>query len=378
MPSVEIHAALELITRMVQPACAHLTIAVANLAGGRARHAREAVERWRESSINRTADRLDEFIAACTDARSADELDAGDALEAHLTAVSLAVDASVRSFAQACRLFNGPVSLDGILLRTLKIAREHGREDEAIQSLRDLRDREPEALEVRDAIATLCLDQGRVSEGVRELRFVAERRDAAGDVDGMVKAMRRISDALPANAEVKTKIVEGFLQRGVLDEAMLELESLGELQCQRGKASAAVAAFTRGADVAAAIGNFKRATEFLDHAVMADPESDAVRHEAVAFFLRIGSVDRAVEHLWELVRIAMQAQDPDEAVAALHQIIALTPNDPSAYHKLGEVLASLGEYMQAEKVYRRLSTITPDDPVLNAKQAALAALASPR
>ncbi|MEX2314787.1 MAG: tetratricopeptide repeat protein, partial [Thermomicrobiales bacterium] len=92
-------------------------------------------------------------------------------------------------------------------------------------------------------------------------------------------------------------------------------------------------------------------------------------------FIMTGAVDKATEQLREIVRIAIVALDPDEAVAALHQIIGLAPAEASAYHKLGEVLTSLGEYAQAERVYRRLAAFTPDDPVLAAKQSALSALA---
>jgi tetratricopeptide (TPR) repeat protein len=114
----------------------------------------------------------------------------------------------------------------------------------------------------------------------------------------------------------------------------------------------------------------------FDRAVAADPDNVAVRHAAVAFYIMKGEVDRATQQLREIVRIALGADDPDEAVAALHQIIGLAPTDASAYHQLGEVLTSLGEYAQAERVYRRLAAFTPDDPVLVAKQSALAALAA--
>jgi hypothetical protein len=36
----------------------------------------------------------------------------------------------------------------------------------------------------------------------------------------------------------------------------------------------------------------------------------------------------------------------------------------------------MGEYKQAERVYRRLADIAPNDPVLQAKQSALAVLAA--
>jgi hypothetical protein len=55
--------------------------------------------------------------------------------------------------------------------------------------------------------------------------------------------------------------------------------------------------------------------------------------------------------------------------------IALAPQGIAAYHQLGELLAALGEHAQAERVYRRLSTLLPHDPTVRAKQAAHAAMA---
>jgi tetratricopeptide (TPR) repeat protein len=138
----------------------------------------------------------------------------------------------------------------------------------------------------------------------------------------------------------------------------------------------AIAAYSRAAEIACAMGNFSLGNELYDRGVSADPDNVPVRHAAVAFYLQTGAVERAAEHLREIVRIALSEQDPDEAVAALHQIIGLAPHDISSYHKLGEVLTSMGEYKQAERVYRRLSDLAPNDPVLQAKQSALAVLAA--
>jgi tetratricopeptide (TPR) repeat protein len=140
----------------------------------------------------------------------------------------------------------------------------------------------------------------------------------------------------------------------------------------------AAVAFVRGAEIAGTTGDARRAIELFDRAIDADPDNVATRHAAVAFFIMNGAVDKATTQLWAVVRVALTSEDPDEAVAALHQIIALTPTDAAAFHKLGEVLTSLGEYAQAERVYRRLATFTPDDPLLIAKQAALSALAAER
>lgn len=208
------------------------------------------------------------------------------------------------------------------------------------------------------------------------MRYIAERYEQAGNIERMVEAMRHISAAVPNNVEMKAKLIEGYIQRGVPEDAMRELRLLGELHLNRGRNAEAARAFTRGAEIASTTGSYQRAMDLFERAVAADPENVSVRHAAVAHFIMTGSVDKATEQLREIVRIAIVALDPDEAVAALHQIIGLAPTEPSAYHKLGEVLTSLGEYAQAERVYRRLAGFTPDDPVLAAKQSALSALAA--
>jgi hypothetical protein len=59
-------------------------------------------------------------------------------------------------------------------------------------------------------------------------------------------------------------------------------------------------------------------------------------------------------------------------------MLALAPNDPAPYHQLGELLIAIQEYGQADRVYRRLGVIAPDDPVVKAKRSAIAALSRAR
>ena len=61
-----------------------------------------------------------------------------------------------------------------------------------------------------------------------------------------------------------------------------------------------------------------RGNELFQQAVEAAPDDVPVRHAAVAFYLQTGSILQATEQLREVVRIALVADDRDEAVAALH------------------------------------------------------------
>ena len=363
--------------RNLMPTAQHaLATAVVRIASGDPHAAVEVLSPWTGIPGRDTSNAQEMLVAACARAFALRKTSPVDSIEALAVAVGQAVVIDVRPFAETCRLFAHPISAEALMHELVAVVRETGQHELAIMHLQALRDRMPEHLEIRTGLADLQIAAGRTSEGVRELRYIAERYEQSGNFDRMVDAMRHISAAVPNNVEMKAKLIEGFIQRGVPEDAMRELRMLGDLHAKRGRMAEAATAYTRGAEIASTTGNFRRAMDLFEHAIGADPENVGVRHAAVAYFIMTGSIDKATEQLRQVVRIALEMQDPDEAVAALHQIIGLSPAEVSAYHTLGEVLTSLGEYAQAERVYRRLAAFTPDDPVLTAKQSALAALAA--
>lgn len=365
--------------RQVLPREQHsLSAAVLRLAGGDVSRTLSLLDPWQETPRRETSNPKEMLLAACARAFALREASPVESIAALASAVAQAVVIDVRPYAEGCRLFARSITAEALMAELVAVARETGQQETAIQHLQALRDRMPEHLEIRTGLADLQVAAGRVSEGVRELRYIAERYEQAGNIARMVDAMRHISSAVPNNIDMKAKLIEGYIQRGIPDEATRELRLLGDLYQRRSRNAEAANAYLRGAEIAATTGSARRAMDLYDRAVAADPENVSIRHAAVTFYVMNGAVDQATRQLKEIVRIAMNQDDPDEAVAALHQIIGLTPSDTSAYHRLGEVLTTLGEYAQAERVYRRLATLTPDDPVLRAKQSALAALAQDR
>ena len=353
-----------------------LATAIVRIASNQPQGAVDVLEPWSGAPGRETSNAREMLVAACARAFALRQTSPVEAIEALSNAVSQAVVIDVRPFAETCKLFAHSISAEALMHELVEVVRETGQHELAIMHLQALRDRLPEHLEIRTGLADLQVAAGRTAEGVRELRYIAERYEQAGNIDRMVDAMRHISAAVPNNVEMKAKLIEGYIQRGVPEDAMRELRLLGDLQLKRGRSTEAATAYTRCAEIASTTGNYRRAMDLFERAVDADPENVGIRHAAVAHYIMTGAVEKATAQLREVVRIALQAQDPDEAVAALHQIIGLAPAEGSAYHKLGEVLTSLGEYAQAERVYRRLAAFTPDDPVLKAKQSALAALAA--
>lgn len=320
-----------------------------------------------------------EEIALASRARAAALLntDAGDprdALETALDAVLQTIPG--RDIKQLAETLGFDLDPDPVLGLYVDYVVESNQTGIGIATLQRLLQAYPDSLLIRSHLADLLVAEGRLNEGIRELRALAQHHERAGDYPAMVEAMRRISQAVPENIEIKKMLVDVYSRRGILDEALLELEALAELYLERAKTDDAVKSFTRAAEIACAIGDFNRGNELYGRGVEADPDNVPVRHAAVAFYLQTGAVNEAANHLRQIVRIALEQSDPDEAVAALHQIIGLAPQDAEAYHRLGEVLTAMGEYAQAERVYRRLAQIAPGDPVLAAKQSALAVLAA--
>jgi tetratricopeptide (TPR) repeat protein len=338
-----------------------------------------ACERWPESLA--LLDNLDDERLSGTQERFV-ALFARATILKHLGdpgAAPLLLEAAQAAYASDIEPFARSTTLFGVSAAPTQMLRAFALSDDGVLSLQtliELRDANPSRLDIRSALADAFLAAGNVNDAIREMRYVAQECERSGNLNGMIEAMRSISMAVPENVEMKAKLIEGYLRRGVLNEAIDELELIGALYLEQHRTDDAVAAFTKAAEISSALGDFSRGNDLFDRAVLADPDNVPVRHAAVAFYLQTGAVGKATEQLREVVRIALAADDRDEAVAALHQIIALAPHDPAAYHSLGEVLTSLGEFTQAERVYRRLATFTPHDPVLEAKQSALAVLAA--
>jgi tetratricopeptide (TPR) repeat protein len=353
-----------------------LAMAAIASSAGRWSVALEWLDKWALSSSYVEVPPAERFIASYSRARASEELNRPDAGNALAVSVHAALDAETQLFLANTRMFGRPAALQSVLDEYVSFAVAQDNTGAFIDRLQELRDERPDVLELRVCLADLLIKSRRLNDGVHELRDVAQQYERRGDFVRMVAAMRRISEAVPTNIEIKAMLVDVYLRRGILDEALIELQALSDLYRRSSMHDDAVRCLTRAAEIAYATSNLTLGQDLFNQATEIDPDDVPVRHAAVAFFLQTGAVQPAIDQLRQVARIALAQRDPDEAVAALHQIIGLSPQDTDAYHRLGEVLTTMGQYGQAERVYRRLATLAPGDPVLQAKQSALAVLAA--
>jgi tetratricopeptide (TPR) repeat protein len=247
--------------------------------------------------------------------------------------------------------------------------------NEAIQALDQLRRAAPGDEAILTRLADLHLQAGRLGAALAALdELVSHHRDA-GRLDQMAAVLDRMSQLAPNNVGVKTKLIDAYLERGFVEQARRELELRAQLLASGGKIAGAVASLQKAAGICWTMGLHDEAFALSERMISLQPTNADSRQYLITLYLQAGLLDRAVTQTWELASMYITEDNHRDAIAALHQIIGLAPDDARAYHRLGEALAAIGDYAQAEKVYERLARHAPDDAVARAKKLTMASLA---
>ncbi|MCM8747535.1 tetratricopeptide repeat protein [Thermomicrobiaceae bacterium CFH 74404] len=256
------------------------------------------------------------------------------------------------------------------------LLQQRGQVDEAIETLRRLVDLNPTRADLRYQLAELMAQAGRIEEAREMLQAFAQEQQAKRDFRGRLETLRHLVQLTPEGPTALEELITGYTRIGMMEQAIALLEQLAAAAAPR-RRDAAVELLRRAAELAMLGQQWGAIPRIYEQLIGLDPDNLDHRHAAVTAYIQTGQLRQAIEQLREIVRVALARGEPEEALAALHQVVALDPRNPDAYHRLAELLVSLGELEQAERVYRRLLALYPDDQVARAKQAALAALLKP-
>jgi tetratricopeptide (TPR) repeat protein len=290
-------------------------------------------------------------------------------------AADLLRDERIRAFVDTTRLFGEPISVGGLHVGLAESLVRAGKLDNATIVLEAAKADLPDDATIRRRLAALYNEQSRLGQALDELDDLSTRQLNAGKLDEMVETLHQMSALAGENLTVKAHLVERYFKRGCPDEALLELDHISEIHQRAGRPNEAAEALRQAADTAWMIGQHDRAFTLYDRVLALAPDNVTLRQAYINCLLQGGRQKDAADQQRVIARRFWEARRVQETIAALHQVIVLDPRDAGSYGQLGEALASVGEYAQAERVYRRLVRLTPDDPVAKAKQAAMAMLA---
>lgn len=289
-------------------------------------------------------------------------------------AADLLRDERVRTFVDQTRLFGEPISVGALHVGLAESLVRAGKLDNATIVLEAAKADLPEDATIRRRLASLYSEQGRLGQALDELDDLSTYQLNAGRLDAMIETLHQMSALAGSNLTVKTHLVDRYLRRGCPDEALAELDQISDIQRRAGRPDEAADALRQAADTAWMIGQHERAFALYDRVLALAPDNVTLRQAYINCLLQAGRQPEAATQQRMIARRFWEARRVQETIAALHQVIVLDPRDAESYGLLGEALASVGEYGQAERVYRRLVRLTPDDPVAKAKQAAMAML----
>lgn len=287
-------------------------------------------------------------------------------------------DAQVGSLADSGQLFSPPANRSTV---GLEIARSLQRDEAYADALKFLNqvissgNRNADILRLQ---AELMGQSGSRNDALSTLESLAREQEEARKYADAIETLESMIRLVPGNIRLRARVVENCLKIGRFDQAIDQLVMQGRLFHRAGRLTDAEPPIHRAIEISTMTNDWEKVNKLHRLLISFAPEETRLRHAAVATYVQYGHTSEAMDQLREIVRIARKHNDMDEAIAASHQMLALDPNDPATYHQLGELLVSIQEYNQADRVYRRLGNLVPDDQAVKAKRSAIAALTRAR
>ncbi|NWJ96748.1 MAG: tetratricopeptide repeat protein [Chloroflexi bacterium] len=296
---------------------------------------------WQLGQLYLAANRYDEAVAEL--GKSASLLDKADPVR----------------FGASDDLYGGLPSQAQIYRKLAQAFTATGKIEYAAKALRTVKRLSPYDREVYFELADLNFQQGNLNEALVELGELATHYEQAGKSEDMVEVLKQMVRLAPNKIEVHDKLSQVYLQRGLIPAGLKELDELAELQRKNGRLKDAVRSLQKAAEINWMMGQQSKSYELYDRIVKISPGDVEARQQLVNLHIMAGRVKDAGNEQRTIAQICLQNNQTQEAIAALHQVIMLAPEDTRAYFQLASVLTTAGEFGQAYKLYNRVLRLEP-------------------
>ncbi|HUS15274.1 MAG TPA: tetratricopeptide repeat protein, partial [Chloroflexia bacterium] len=229
----------------------------------------------------------------------------------------------------------------------------------AIESLQAAKAYAPYDRAIYTQLAELYFRQGQLGAALVALDELISHYQDSGQVEKVIETLGYMAKLAPNNITVRQKLADTYLKIGYIDLGLGELEVLAELQRKAGMVKDAVRTYQRGADIYWQMGQAKEAFAIYDRVVRMAPGDVDARQQLIHLYITTGKISEATREQKKIAEIYLQQKRSKDAIAALHELIALAPSDTESYYALAEVLADQREYGQAARLYGRLRRLEP-------------------
>ncbi len=303
----------------------------------------ELLGRWQVGQIYQTLNRTD------------------DAVNELSKVVNLLDKADPQRFGKVDDQYGGLPSQALIYRKLAQAFTASGKIEYAAKALRTVKRLLPYDREIYFELADLNFQQGNLNEALSELGELATHFEQAGKNEEMIEVLREMVRLAPNKIEVHDKLSQVYLQRGLIPDGLQELDDLAELQRKNGRLKDAVRSLQKAAEINRMMGDQNKSYELYDRIVRISPGDIEARQQLVNLYIMTGRFKDAGNEQRTIATICLQNNQIQEAIAALHQVISLSPEDTRAYFQLAEVLTTAGEFGQAYKLYIRILRLESDN-----------------
>ncbi|MBF6613938.1 MAG: tetratricopeptide repeat protein [Chloroflexi bacterium] len=231
----------------------------------------------------------------------------------------------------------------------------------ALSALQALKLLMPTDHSVHTRLADIYFRQGQLQQALAELNDLLVLYQKANDHEKTLETLGHMSRLAPNNVPVHRKLSDMYLKLGMTEYGLTELSTLAELQLKAGLLKDAMRTYQKAGDIHYTLGQHDQAISIYERIVRIAPRDTEARHQLINMYVQSGKVGDAVAAERSLAEMSAQEGRTEEAIGALHQLLALAPEDVPAHHMLAKQLTAMGEYGQAARLYGRLLRLDPDN-----------------
>ncbi len=203
-------------------------------------------------------------------------------------------------------------------------------------------------------LAEVYFRQGKLAESLAQLDEMATYYEERQQLDRAIEMLEYAVRLAPNHIGMSNRLARMQLRRGYLDQGLAGLVRVSELQKRAGQLKDAVASLQEVAQTYWMLSDHERAREMYDRIVQIAPNDIDARQWLALMHTLARRTKEAISEKKQIARIFAQQRDYDNAIAELHQIIALDQQDMEAYFMLYDMLMRREEYGQAGQLCRRM------------------------
>lgn len=266
------------------------------------------------------------------------------------------------------RMTNQPDKAHHAMQRSAELLFQSGDIDAAVVVYRKIVNQFPQDAQAQLALATIYRQQGQVSRAALAYELASQALAAVGLVADSLAAGQRILEMSPDNVGRRIRLAEQYAGADMKSDAVREysiaagtlrrqgryedaarildrLRQLGPAVAHSAEPTADAAVLIAEAESFLRLGLIDKAVDHLAAALVKNPFLRSLREPLVRLYVAQGRRQEAVAELWELLT---QCADPSREVRYLRYILRLDPRDQTARRQLSKWMESRLAAAQAE------------------------------